>query len=1026
MATSLIRTLGGDAGFGENFLGRNDDSSTGNIDISTVFENGLNFFGETYSSLWVNNNGSVTFDNRLGTFTPSTISEGTTPGIFPYWGDVDTRSTTSTISAGGTSQGTNLVWYDLDVGNDRMVITWDDVGYYSNGMDRVNAFQLVIEDASNDPGRTSGDFDIYFRYEWIDWTTGGASGGSGGLGGTPAHAGYSAGNAAGTFFELPQSGNQDALLALETTEGNTGEDGLWAFEVRNGGVPQTLAIRSAGDVVEGDAGTVDMVFTIDRYGDTDGTLTVDWTAFGFPPNPADSGDVTATLPLAGSVTFAAGEISQTVTLQVTGDTVVEPDEQIIVTIHDAVASTGVPVVYGSRQGFGTILDDDFVAPPDPFTGLEADIFGDPHLVTLDGLGYDFQAVGEFTLLETTSGDPLTIQIRTEPVSDVVSSTTVVAMDIGGTRVVIDAARHIPVTVDGVEVGITALTGPADIGGGAEIYFTGGMYTVVLANGEQVVVGVNDIGSMNVCAFLDPARPSGSVRGLLGNADGDTANDLALPDGTILTQPIDYGELYTTYADAWRITDATDLFDRGAGETTADWQDPSYPRGVITVDDLPADVRAAAEARALAAGITDPVLLEAAILDFALTGDSAYVNGASMVAATPTGSTDPTDAPTSPTTLLVTAPGQLEEGDSGNSSFLFTVDRLGDATAALTVTYTLSGDVNGTDIANGMSGSVEFAAGDTRQTITVQVRGDETVEIDEDLTVNIAVADETGLTFANRSATAVIEDDDSTLSFQGTEGNDTVTGDAGSNILFGLGGADSMLGSTGDDAVFGGAGDDTLDGGAGADFLDGGDGIDVVSYMSTDRRVMVDLQNDAFDLGDAVGDTYANIEVFQTGRGPDQLRGDAAGNEFHTGIFSDRLYGRAGDDFLFGEGGADALYGGLGADVMTGGDGAIRDRYIYFALSESGVGAGNRDIITDFVAGEDRIEISRFDADVTQGFKQGFDFVGNAGLSGVAGELTYVQSGGNTIVQADVNGDTIADFEIELTGLIDLTIADFYI
>ena len=43
MAISLIRTLGGEFGFGNDILPRNDDSSTAEIDLSSVFENGLNF-----------------------------------------------------------------------------------------------------------------------------------------------------------------------------------------------------------------------------------------------------------------------------------------------------------------------------------------------------------------------------------------------------------------------------------------------------------------------------------------------------------------------------------------------------------------------------------------------------------------------------------------------------------------------------------------------------------------------------------------------------------------------------------------------------------------------------------------------------------------------------------------------------------------------------------------------------------------------------------------------------------------------
>ena len=290
------------------------------------------------------------------------------------------------LSPGGASQGSNLAYYTLDAANDRFVATWDDVGYFDDHTDRVNAFQLILTDRSTSAGRTAGDFDIEFRYEWVDWTAGDYSDGSGGVGGIPARAGYSAGN--GTFFELPQAGNEAAMLALEDTPGNTGIDGLWRWGVYNGNVPPTVSISSADDVTEGDSGVTDMVFRVERTGDTSGTLTLDWSAAGFRPQSANSADVEGLLPQSGTLSFADGESEKMITISIRGDTQIEPDENIVVTLRNPVSSTGEAINFASVQGFGRILNDDF--PPPPASGPEADIYGDPHLVTLDGLGYDFQ------------------------------------------------------------------------------------------------------------------------------------------------------------------------------------------------------------------------------------------------------------------------------------------------------------------------------------------------------------------------------------------------------------------------------------------------------------------------------------------------------------------------------------------------------------------------------------------------------------------------------------------------------------
>ncbi|EPX83473.1 M10 family metallopeptidase C-terminal domain-containing protein [Salipiger mucosus] len=271
------------------------------------------------------------------------------------------------------------------------------------------------------------------------------------------------------------------------------------------------------------------------------------------------------------------------------------------------------------------------------------------------------------------------------------------------------------------------------------------------------------------------------------------------------------------------------------------------------------------------------------------------------------------------------------------------------------------------------------------------------------------------------------------------GSDSLFGDAGSDVLRGGDYDDLLVGGDGDDTLEGGEGADTLEGGSGADSFIGGPGdlagweIDTASFANAGGRVLVDLQQDVseavfakfFEEGAPEGDTFTAIDALIGSRFSDNLRGDAAWNILEGGAGWDRLYGRAGNDEIHGGGGTDAIYGNLGADVMSGGTQAQRDRYIYFSAAESGVGASARDVIIDFQPGIDRIEISRLDADTTQGHKQAFDFIGDAAFTS-AGQLGYRHDGGNTIVQADFDGDGAADFEIELTGVMDVTEADFLI
>jgi hypothetical protein len=220
MSVNLISGLGGTAGFGSNALGRTDDGS-GFITVSTIFEDGLKFFGQTFTGFFINNNGSITFGGPRSTLTPGFVANTGLPEIAAFFADVDTRGGAVTATPGGTSTGSNRVYYYLDTTNDRVVITWDDVGYFQNKTDKLNAFQLILSD------RGGGDFDIEFRYEAINWAI--AAGGPGAI----ARAGISAGTgAAGSFYELPASGSESAILALDDNPGNTNDAGRWVINIR--------------------------------------------------------------------------------------------------------------------------------------------------------------------------------------------------------------------------------------------------------------------------------------------------------------------------------------------------------------------------------------------------------------------------------------------------------------------------------------------------------------------------------------------------------------------------------------------------------------------------------------------------------------------------------------------------------------------------------------------------------------------------------------------------------------------------
>ena len=255
---SLVNGLGGSKGFGENVLSGNDDGSTV-VNLTSVFPGGLRFYNATYTSVYLNNNGNLTFKSASGQYTPTAITGNSSRPIIAAWyADVYTTGINSTPTPGGNSTGANLVYYDLDPTSGIATFTWDDVGYYGGTNSSLrNAFQLRLHNLG------AGDFAIEYRYEFLSWTTGAASGGSGGLGGSVARAGFSAGNGV-NFYEFPASGNQAQMLAL-TTATNIGQPGVQVVRVVS---PRADLMATNGGYFNGDTVNVDIQFASDVTGFT--------------------------------------------------------------------------------------------------------------------------------------------------------------------------------------------------------------------------------------------------------------------------------------------------------------------------------------------------------------------------------------------------------------------------------------------------------------------------------------------------------------------------------------------------------------------------------------------------------------------------------------------------------------------------------------------------------------------------------------------------------------------------------------
>ena len=255
--------------------------------------------------------------------------------------------------------------------------------------------------------------------------------------------------------------------------------------------------------------------------------------------------------------------------------------------------------------------------------------------------------------------------------------------------------------------------------------------------------------------------------------------------------------------------------------------------------------------------------------------------------------------------------------------------------------------------------------------------------------------------------------DAGLAVMGNATGNCIGGAGGKATLSGAGGNDTLIGGLGDDVLNGGAGADLLNGGAGADALSGGAGND--TYVIKDTA---DTVNEAAGGGNDLVQAYVDHGLATNVEKLELMENAVSG----TGNdLANTLTGNALANVLDGMGGADILVGGLGADSLTGGAGA--DRFV-FRLGDSGTDATSRDIVTDFVHGEDRLDLRQIDADITTLADEALSFIGTGAFTGASGQLRYEAFAGGLTVLADIDGDMVADFSVNLLDQTKLIAGDF--
>ncbi|HEY8697442.1 MAG TPA: sialidase family protein [Rhizomicrobium sp.] len=262
---------------------------------------------------------------------------------------------------------------------------------------------------------------------------------------------------------------------------------------------------------------------------------------------------------------------------------------------DSNLSGGAPGVTDSNPD-GTSRYDAYT---DKVTGGPAANEGDPHITTVDQKHYNFQSAGEFVALRDYGG--LEIQTRQSPVSTAsgwydgytglttcVSLNSAVAVRLGARRVTYQRgpgggpnSNPMELRVDGALTTLPAggLTFGADghivkasSGDGIEIDFADG--TTLVATGwwwgapqNAWVLNVDVYHSPGLVGIMG-AMAQGSWLPLLSNGSSVGPMPGAMHQRFVT--------LNQTYADSWRITDKTSLFDYAPGTSTATFTNKSWP------------------------------------------------------------------------------------------------------------------------------------------------------------------------------------------------------------------------------------------------------------------------------------------------------------------------------------------------------------------------------------------------------------------------------------------------------------------
>jgi Ca2+-binding RTX toxin-like protein len=431
-------------------------------------------------------------------------------------------------------------------------------------------------------------------------------------------------------------------------------------------------------------------FTVTRTGESFAASSANWTVTG-----ADAEDFAGGVLPSGTVTFAPGELSQTITLAIANDAVVEADEGFTITLSDAVGAT-----LATASAEGVIRNDDasFSIVANSPGVLEGDAFFRPYsfsvIRTGDSSGWasvDYTALSG-TAISFVDFDLASGTLFFSPGVDAVT----IAIPVVGDRVV-EADEDFTVTISNA----ISPSGSAVIG----------------TDTAQGVILNDDVLTFDIAADA-PAL-----------AEGDTG---VTPYTFTVTRSGDaFGESSVNWSVQAGTASGSADFVQNAGVLTFGFGETTQTITILVVGDGQVEGDES----------------------FTVTLDNAI--GAVIGTGTAEGVIRNDDA--SILSITADAPGVLE-GDVGITPYSFTITRSGDTSGVATGFVVIQDGTSSssTDFIP-IASAVVFNPGETTQTITVQVIGDTVVEGDESFTVTLVAVE--GATLGTDTALGVIRNDD---------------------------------------------------------------------------------------------------------------------------------------------------------------------------------------------------------------------------------------------------------------------------